>query len=586
MIRRLSIPMLVLVAAWVLIDGAAHAAGVRARIDSSNATVGAAVTLTITVTGTRSVGQVHTPSLPTFDVVPGPTQMRSSYVNGRATQQFVLTYYLYPREVGSFTIDPFGIEAGGTTVWTSPLTVDVAASRAPAKEIEDHFLEAYVDPVEPYAGQVVVFHLRFGFASSVNNPQVGFPDWGGLLKEAAVEPEVTDTYEVIGGRTFHVVEWKIPLFSLRPGEYEIGSAELTFDQVVGVSRRTRPLFNDPLFEQLFSSAQLRPVHLNTEPLQVEVMPLPESGKPEGFSGLVGTARLQGNLSRTRCAVGESATLSLLLQGTGNLRDVDLAIEAPEGLKVYPEEPIFDLDWDNDGPRGRIAQRFNLVPLLPGEALVPEISISYFDPVRGRYRTTEAGPFRLSIDAGADESHGAHSADLLMDERAIEMLNREPYPAVLTGGARRLGTPLQFVLIAAALVLPVGIFGAGVVARQRRRRLADPELQRRRKALRRALARLEEAEAGAGDRIAAVAAAEESLRTFLAERAGVATGALSPEELEVEARAVGLSEESATAIGTWMRDVASVRYAGRTEPAVGALVERARQLLLQLQEELL
>jgi len=584
-IRRLLPSLLLLFASWAAIGAPAHAVGIRARVDSSNAIVGAAVTLTITVTGTRSVGQVHTPSLPAFDVVPGPTQMRSSFVNGRATQQFVLTYYLYPREIGSFTIDPFGVDAGGTTVWTSPLTVDVGASREPSKPVEDHFLEAYVEPLEPYAGQVIVYHLRFGFASSVNNPQVGFPDWGGLLKEAAVEPELTDTYEVIGGRTFHVVEWKIPLFSLRPGEYEIGPAELTFDQVVGVSRRTRPLFNDPLFDQLFSSAQLRPVHLATEALEVEVMPLPEAGKPEDFSGLVGTARLQGNLSKTRCAVGESATLSLLLQGTGNLRDVELAIDAPEGLKVYPEDPMFDLEWDNDGPRGRIAQRFDLVPLQQGEAIIPEITVHYFDPDRRRYRTTEAGPFRLSIDAGVDESHGAHSADLLIDEHAIEMLNREPYPAALTGGARRLGTPLQFALIAVAMVAPVGAFGAGVLLRRRRRRLADPEQQQRRKALKRALQRLEEAEVRSGDRVAAVAAAEDALRTFLTERVGVPTGALSPEELEHAARDAGLDDASAEAVGLWMKDAASVRYAGRTEPPVEALVERARQLVLQLQQEL-
>jgi len=582
--RRLIPCLLLVVAAWVAVP--AHAVGIRARLDSSHATVGAAATLTITVTGTRSVGQVRTPSLPAFDVVPGPTQLRSSFVNGRASQQYVLTYYLYPKEVGSFTIDPFGVDAGGTTVWTTPLTVDVGESRAPAKQVEDHFLEAYVEPAEPYAGQVIVYHLRFGFASSVNHPQVGFPDWGGLLKEAAVEPELTDSYEVIGGRTFHVVEWKIPLFSLRPGEYEIDAAELTFDQVVGVSRRTRPLFNDPLFDQLFSSAQLRPVHLTTEALQVEVMPLPESGKPEDFSGLVGTARLQGNLSRTRCAVGESATLSLLLQGTGNLRDVELAIDAPEGLKVYPEDPLFDLEWDNAGPRGRIAQRFDLVPLQPGEAIIPEIVVHYFDPVRRRYRTTEAGPFRLSIDPGSDESHSAHSADLLLDERAIEMLNREPYPVALTGGARRLGTPRQFALIALAMMAPIGAFGAGVILRRRRRQLADPQLQRRRKALKGALQRLEDAEDLSGGRIAAVAAAEEALRTFLTERAGMPTGALSPEELQQAAADAGLDDASIEAVEAWMRDAVSVRYAGRSEPPVETLVERARQLVLQLHQELL
>ena len=38
---------------------------------------------------------------------------------------------------------------------------------------------------------------------------------------------------------------------------------------------------------------------------------------------MGTARLMGELSREQCEVGESVTLSLALQGSGNLQDVDL-----------------------------------------------------------------------------------------------------------------------------------------------------------------------------------------------------------------------------------------------------------------------
>ena len=562
----------------------AWAASVRAQVDSPNASVGSAVTLTITVSGVRRVGNVRMPSLSSFDVIQGPVSMRSRVVNGRARQQVELTYYLYPKKIGTFTIDPIGVAAGGTTLWTSPIALEVSESWEPSGPVEDHFLEAFIEPEAPCAGQVIVYHLRFGFASSVNNPHVTYPDWGGLLKEASVEAELTDSYEVIGGRTFHVVDWRIPLFSLRPGEYEIGPAELTFDQVIGVSRRTRPLFNDPLFDQLFAAAQMKPVQLTTESLEVEVLPLPEAGKPENFSGLVGTARLQGNLSRTRCAVGESATLTLLLQGLGNLRDVELGLEVPEGLKVYAEDPLYELEWGGNGPAGRIAQRFDLVPTVAGEAIIPEIEVSYFDPVRRRYRTAEAGPFRLNIDPGEDGSHGAHSADLLVDERAIDLLNREPYEAVLSGGARRLGGPPSFLLVAALLVLPLGAFGVCATVRRRQLRLADPEQQRRRLARRGAMQGLDEAESRSGDRVAAAARADEAIRTFLAERAGVATGVLSPEELGEAVRAAGAADAGAE-VTRWMTDVAAVRYAGRSEPSVDVLVRRARQLLDQLEEEL-
>jgi hypothetical protein len=581
--RAVPILLLVLLAPALLWADAALAATAAARLDSRKATVGSAVTLTITVSGARRVGRTHMPDLSAFDVVPGPTQMRSRSVNGRATQQIVLTYYLYPKEVGSFTIDSIGVEAGGSTQWTTPLAVDVGAAQASSGPVADHFVDAWVEPQDVYAGQLVTYHLQFGFASSVNNPEVVYPDWGGLLKEAAIEPELTDAYQVIDGRTFHVVQWRIPLFTLRPGSYEIGEAELKFDQVVGVSRRTRPLFNDPLFEQLFSTAQLRPVHLKTEPLAVEVRPLPDVGKPEGYTGLVGTARLLGDLSRNRCELGESVSLTLVLTGHGNLSDADLEIQAPEGLKVYAEDPVQEISWGQDGPLGRISRRFDLVPQVAGEALLPEIELGYFDPVRGGYRTTSAGPFNISVDPGEEQAHGAHSADLLVDERAIELLNAEPYPAALRGGSKRQGTWPRFVLTGLLLVLPLGAFGACAAIRQRRRRLADPELLRRQRARRKALDSLERARAVGPDRVACAAAAEEALRTFLHERVGIATGALSPEELGDAVEQAG-AELAAPQVETWMRSVAAVRYAGRTEPTSDDLLQRGCALIDALSEE--
>jgi hypothetical protein len=586
-VSRLS-PLLLLVA---LIAGfgtgaPAAAATVEARVDSRNATVGSAITLTITVGGVRSVGRAQVPQMSAFDVVQGPTGLRSVRRYGRSQQQVELTFYLYPKTTGSHTIDPFGVEAGGTTVWTQPLVVDVSESTAPARAVEDQFLEASIEPTTAYAGQVVIYHLRLGFASSVNNPEISWPDWAGLLRETSLEPELTDTYQVMDGRTFHIVDWRVPLFTLRPGEYEVGPTTLNFDQVVGYSRRTRPLFNDPLFDQLFAKAQLKPVTLETEPVNVEVLALPEQGRPESWSGLVGGARLLGDLSRNQCALGESATLTLVLQGSGNLRDVDLELEPLEGLKIYAEDPKYELAWGPDGPYGRVVRRFDLVPLVAGEVLLPELVVGFFEPNSKRYRTVKAGPFRLTVTPGdgADDGHGAHSADLLVDEHAIDMLTREPYPAVMAGGAVRAGTWPRLTLLALALAVPVCAFGGAAAVRRRRLRNADPELQRKRRALKIARVQLGLAGDRLDDRVAAAATAEDALRTYLAERADVATGALSPEELGAAVRGAGALDVAAD-LERWITDVAAVRYAGQSEPPVHELVERGRQLLARLEEAL-
>jgi len=545
--------------------------------------VGSAVTLTITVSGARTVGKTRLPDLSTFDVVPGVTQLQTAWVRGRAVQQVVLTYYLYPAEVGSFTIGGIGVDAGGTTVWTSPLTLDVVPPRSRTGAVGDHFLEVEVSPETPYAGQPIVYTVRFGFSTSIKNFELGDPDWGGLLKEASLEHDTVDTYEVIEGRKFRVLEWRIPLFSLRPGEYEISPSIAHFDQVVGVTRRMNPLINDPIFDQFFSTAQLKPVTLESGPLSVEVLPLPE-GAPETFTGLVGSARIRGSLSRERCAVGESVRLALELGGSGNVQDVDLDMQLPEGLKVYGEEPTTTLQWSPSGPYGTVTRVFDLVPLAAGQAVIPSLEVAYFDPYSGRYQTATAGPFRLTIDPGeGDEAHGAHSADLLVDEAAIQMLNAEPYPVQERGGHHRLATRPRFAALAVALVVPPGVFGACAAVRRVQRRRSDPERRRRQRAHKQARSRVRKALRE--DRGAAAAGIDAAMRTFLDERAGIPGGALSPEELAEATRAAGAGEETTATLERWLTDLAAVRYAGRAEPSIEILADRATALLDDLSEEL-
>jgi len=564
--------------------GSARAASATLKADSTRATEGAAITVTVTVSGAKSVGKVRFPEMPNFDVLSGGKTIRSGWVNGRAVAQVLLTFYVYPKKTGEYIIGPVGVDADGRTVWTSSVTVMVSEAKR-RKPTEDHFVDAWIEPERPYAGQPVVYHLQFGFSASIKGFQRDDPDWGGLVKEATVEEEVLDRLEIIDGKTFRILEWKIPLFTLRPGSYEVAAATVHFDQVVGYQRRTQPLFNDPVFDQFFSTAKIEPVTLEAEPVTVEVLALPAAGQPEDFSGLVGAARLQGELSRNRCKVGESVSLALVLQGNGNVQDVDLELVVPEGIKVYSEDADLRFAWGQTGPYGTVSRTFDLVPVIAGEAIIPAVRVSYFEPERKRYRDTEVGPFRLTIEPGEEgEGHGSHDAELLIGEEAIQLLTAEPYPAVETGGYARRATGGRFGLLGLLLVTPLGGAGAAALLRRVQRRRADPERRRRLRARKLARKALDRAEEQTTDRAGAMSTAEEALRRFLAERSAVPTGAMTPEELGAAVDAAG-APDTAQEVIRWMSDMGAIRYAGRTTPSTPEMVERARELLEELDGEL-
>lgn len=81
-----------------------------------------------------------------FDVVSGPNFSTSySMVNGNVTQSMTVTYFLEPKDVGSFYVLPASVEAEGKVLETAPLEVLVSPNpdgiqqNPPRRQDEFHF---------------------------------------------------------------------------------------------------------------------------------------------------------------------------------------------------------------------------------------------------------------------------------------------------------------------------------------------------------------------------------------------------------------------------------------------------------------
>ena len=69
------------------------------------------------------------PSFEHFNIVGGPNQsMMTSVVNGEMTQSLSYSFYLEPKDLGNFFIEPASIEANGTLLETQPVELLVFAN--------------------------------------------------------------------------------------------------------------------------------------------------------------------------------------------------------------------------------------------------------------------------------------------------------------------------------------------------------------------------------------------------------------------------------------------------------------------------
>jgi hypothetical protein len=211
-------------------------------------------------------------------------------------------------------------------------------------------------------------------------------------------PEPSQHQQVIDGETYQVVHFQTTVVPLRSGALTLGPANL---QLNVLSRRRNSLFNDPFFQNFFQddpfSTERRPMQLHSDPIVMTVLPLPEEGKPAGFSGAVGRFTLQVSAAPTEVTAGDPITLRMMLNGSGNVGEAEPPqLVNTNGFRTYETHPGKS---ESGGPGSTtIAKSFEQV-LIPNDAhvrAVPAVVFSYFDPQTRRYETARTDPIALVV----------------------------------------------------------------------------------------------------------------------------------------------------------------------------------------------
>lgn len=215
------------------------------------------------------------------------------------------------------------------------------------------------------------------------------------------------------------------------------------------------------------------VLLNSDPVEINVRPLPMEGQLPGFTGAIGKFFCDPpRLSTNRLRVGEPVQLKVTFHGEGDLSRM-----------ASPVAPL-SRDWQviADPPP---ATSFTLIPLTDDTRETPAIPFSYFDPDTGKYvdLTIPAMPVTvvgegLPVELAAYDESGSNAPPLKLSALAAT-------PGKTVGSLKPLQLQGWFWALQAA---PLSGFAALWWWDRRRRYLeAHPEIVRRRRA-RRALRR--------------------------------------------------------------------------------------------------
>ena len=569
----------------LLAPAARGAVTVRAWLDPARVSLGQTSDLSVEVRGTQTTAM---PSVPAPEGVGvryvGPsTQL--SIVNGQTSASITHRFTVTPRREGTFALGPITLQADGQMLQAGTATLQVSAGAAgPSPAGEQLRLELAIPRTTVYLHERVPFTitLRVGEVR-VNDVQYPRVPGDGFTVEPLTQP--SQRQETRDGGTFQVVEFQGALTPARGGRVAVGPATMSMARVTERAGAPHGFF--------FGGLTQEPVELSSQPVVLDVLPLPDQGKPADFSGAVGRFALEVRAAPLDVAAGDPVTLTYTLSGAGDLSSVTPpALAGSDALRVYPVQPAAAAPG---APAG--ARRFEqvVIPQQPGTLRLPPVRFSWFDPEARAYRSAQQPAISITVRP-APRGSGPHilGAPAKGAAAPAESLGRDivfikDAPGTLAPiGARRWRSPVFWIAQLAPLLL---LAAAILVARHRRRLGSDVRYARFTRAGRAARTALEEARGalGRGDAVAFHERVASAVRDYLTAKLDLPPGAVTPEQVSARLREAGLAEGVADEVRAFFASCEVARFAppaaadgdlrrtlDRAEDIVRAL-ERTRRL---------
>ncbi|MCK4546864.1 MAG: protein BatD [Candidatus Eisenbacteria sp.] len=558
-----------IVSGWAVILGLAASSicvaeeiSISASVRQRTVTVGSELVLTVVVkaSGLRSVPDPIIPDIENAAVYPAgkSTSISTSLSNGRFTSQNSVThnYVIVPEQEGKLVIGAISVSHKGRTEQTRPIEVQVVAAgqsytstsreegQPPAPEAaagKDVFVELVTDKANAYVNEELI--LTFRFYTRVNlltQPQYEAPRTTGFWVEPLPKRPSYET--VIDGRAYLVLEVKSAIFPTRSGAMTIEPATLRCTVAEPERSSSRDPF-DRFRRGFFGLGQRgREITLRTDPVEVEVQPLPADGVPTSFGGAVGQFKLTMDADKTSVKQGDPITLTLKVSGRGNVNTISApTFPGVPGLRSYDSGSKVNSAGSADGIEGEKIYERVVVAEVSGDFSIGPAQFSYFDPEKGGFLTLMAGPIEISVAPGP-LSIGPRPE--LPDKQEVRVLSRDILH-IHTGGSdlRAPGDPLYrstwFLLIQ---VVPLVAYLVTLGHRRHSAKLsADVGYARMRGAGGRARKRLSVARKHLNDSdgLGFYSALEKATREFVGDKFNLATVGMTYEQIESSLQSRGI-----------------------------------------------
>lgn len=411
-----------LVVFWFFISGVANlyaqSVQVSASASASDLFYGDSFRLTIEVTSTGSI-EADPPDMPDLVAFRYQSKIpsrgsRISIVNGATTRSVTFTYVLTAIREGNHIIPPLDINVNNQWMKTQPISIRVVRQGAVNSQGEVQLPSIFValEPAvkDPVVGQQVLTEVVLYFKDQIEvtsfRPGSGWqPDsfWKEDL-ESLEQPRAESTIYK-GQRYRKATLLRYALFPSLSGTLELPPFPLT------LTIRDRTSRNDP-FGNFFGRANSMNMEVLSEPVTLQVRPMPSVLEDAIEIYAVGTLQMNRSISKTTAVVGESIELITTIEGAGNIPLINRPEYAiPEQFDMFNPREISNLERKGTTIQGKKQFTEFLIPRAPGEFTIPAERLAFYNPETRemQYVTVPSIPLTVrsapSLLAGSESGSG-------------------------------------------------------------------------------------------------------------------------------------------------------------------------------------
>ncbi|WP_340199460.1 BatD family protein [Ascidiimonas sp. W6] len=527
--------------------------------------------------------------------VNGPSQsISNSWVNGKKSYTKTYSYILRPLSRGIFTIKQASVEIEGKTYKTVPIRVQITAAvdnpNAPpsAQDVasENLHLVAEVSKTSPYLNEAVSVVYKLYVSPNINvrdfkpldNPKYNnFWSQDIPVKDWKVQ---NGTYK---GKSYrYVILKRVVLYAQKSGKLTL--EPLSLDVTVDVPTNRRDFFGGRIYTQTHKTVAAGNRTIN-------VKALPEKGKPESFTGAVGSFDFNVIPSKTDLKATESLQAKVEVTGKGNLKLFDLPkLKLPGALEVYDPEFEENVSTSMNGNKGKVSDNYTIVPQFRGKYPIPGINFSYFDPEKQTYKTLSSQEFSINVYEGPVNSGNKNSK--------VSSINSYKQPVVEVGNQFRFlklkpnlhlmsepqffkSTLFYSLLLSPLLLIPLAIS----IGKKKKALDSDVKGNKIRKANKLARKYLSEAKKNLGAKEIFYESLERALHNYLKAKLHIETSEFSKDKIKELLISKRVNEDDVASFINLLKSCEFARYSPASEVTMQQDYERAVDVISQIDKQI-